>query len=193
MKPDQPILKTERLYLRPLSERDAGDMFVAFSDRAVCRYWSEPHHESPDTTLRMIQRSIANTSSEVFVISRGADQPALGWIYLGDRKANIAELGYIIRRTMWGKGLVVEAARAVIKHAFTTREVRRLYIDTDPDNAASIKVAEKLGFHFEGRARATWQTHMGVRDSLIFSRLVDDPDPFATIDPDSTAETGAGT
>lgn len=192
MKPDTPNLITSQLRLRPLEERDAGDLFIAFSDREVCRYWSEPHHESPASTLKMIQRSLGNPESEVWVITRGPGKPALGWVYLGDRRPNIAELGYILRRSMWGKGLVMEAAQAVIEHAFTTRNVRRLYIDTDPDNTASIRVAEKLGFTLEGRARATWQTHMGVRDSLIFSRLADDPAP-GRADPGSTAETGVGT
>jgi RimJ/RimL family protein N-acetyltransferase len=47
--------------------------------------------------------------------------------------------------------------------------------DVDPDNIASARVFEQLGFRLEGRLRATWRTHIGVRDSLIFGLLPSDP------------------
>ena len=43
--------------------------------------------------------------------------------------------------------------------------------DTDPDNVGSIKLLEKLGFQKEGHLRSEWETHIGVRDSLIFGLL----------------------
>ena len=51
---------------------------------------------------------------------------------------------------------------------------RRIFADTDPDNAPSIAVVERLGFTLEARLRAEWETHIGVRDSLIFGLLEDE-------------------
>ncbi len=48
---------------------------------------------------------------------------------------------------------------------------RRVMADTDPDNIGSIKLLEKLGFQREGYLREEWETHIGVRDSLIFGLL----------------------
>ena len=48
---------------------------------------------------------------------------------------------------------------------------RRLYADTDPDNAASNRLLESLGFTLEGRLREQWTTHIGRRDSLIWGLL----------------------
>ncbi len=50
--------------------------------------------------------------------------------------------------------------------------------DVDPDNTASARVFEKLGFQLEGRLRGEWDVHIGIRDSLIFGLLRDDPRPW---------------
>ena len=39
------------------------------------------------------------------------------------------------------------------------------------DNTACIRTFERLGFTLEGRLRATWKTHIGIRDSLIFAMI----------------------
>jgi len=56
----------------------------------------------------------------------------------------------------------------MLAHAFDTLGLRRLYADIDPDNTASIRLVEALGFQLEGRLREAWETHIGVRDSLIY-------------------------
>ena len=43
--------------------------------------------------------------------------------------------------------------------------------DTDPDNIGSNRLLERLGFKLEGHLRAEWETHIGVRDSLIWGLL----------------------
>jgi RimJ/RimL family protein N-acetyltransferase len=51
---------------------------------------------------------------------------------------------------------------------------RRIFADTDPDNQPSIALLTRLGFTLEGRLRAEWQTHIGVRDSLIYGLLAEE-------------------
>ena len=48
---------------------------------------------------------------------------------------------------------------------------RRVFADTDPENAASNRLLETLGFRREGLLRAEWETHIGVRDSVIWGLL----------------------
>ena len=71
-----------------------------------------------------------------------------------------------------GQGYAFEAARKMVEHALSVRKLRRVWADVDPDNAASIKLIEKLGLSYEGRLRANWSTHIGVRDSLIYGLTV---------------------
>ena len=61
--------------------------------------------------------------------------------------------------------------RPVIGHGFGKGQLRRIFADVDPDNAASVKLLRSLGFQEEGRLRQEWETHLGIRDSLIFGLL----------------------
>ena len=63
-------------------------------------------------------------------------------------EARILELGFHLRPAYWGKGLAVEAGRAVIEFAFTERNATALFAGHHPSNAASRRVLEKLGFRF---------------------------------------------
>jgi RimJ/RimL family protein N-acetyltransferase len=59
------------------------------------------------------------------------------------------EIGYRLARSAWGKGYAIEATRAVRDHAFRSLNIRRLIAIIDPSNVASIRVAEKIGMHYE--------------------------------------------
>jgi RimJ/RimL family protein N-acetyltransferase len=56
------------------------------------------------------------------------------------------ELAYRLARSSWGQGLATEAARALVEYAFTVVELPRVVAVTYPDNRASQRVLEKLGF-----------------------------------------------
>ncbi|MBL8015997.1 MAG: GNAT family N-acetyltransferase, partial [Ignavibacteria bacterium] len=64
------------------------------------------------------------------------------------------------------KGLATEAAAGVIEFAFCTLNLHRIEANIIPGNTASIKVAEKLGFVFEGASEkyllinGEWQKHL---------------------------------
>jgi ribosomal-protein-alanine N-acetyltransferase len=102
------------------------------------------------------------------------DDAALGWVILIDGKPDVKEIGYILRRDQWGTGIAREAVTRVIDHGFGEMGLRRIFADTDPENPGSIGLLERLGFQREGRLRGEWETHIGVRDSLIYGLLRDD-------------------
>ena len=66
-----------------------------------------------------------------------------------------------------GRNLAARALAPAIDTVFDVKGARRIFADVDPDNAASIRTFEKLGFRHEGVLRANWETHIGVRDSVI--------------------------
>jgi RimJ/RimL family protein N-acetyltransferase len=63
------------------------------------------------------------------------------------------EIGYHIRKEYRNKGYSTEACRAIINFCFKNLKFRKIYADTDPDNFASQRVLEKLGFKLEGKIR----------------------------------------
>src|SRR5262249_11268896 len=64
------------------------------------------------------------------------------------------EMGYSIAEPYWGRGLVVEAAQAVMRHVFTEYAVERLQSRGFVGNDASERVLQKLGFTREGGLRS---------------------------------------
>lgn len=60
------------------------------------------------------------------------------------------EIGWRLRRTCWDRGYATEAARPVLHHAFHTLGLPEVIADINPDNMASRRVAQKLGFRAVG-------------------------------------------
>lgn len=63
--------------------------------------------------------------------------------------ADEVEIGYRLHPDFWGRGLGTEAAAAIRDYARQVRRHRRLISIIDPKNIASIRVAEKIGMHYE--------------------------------------------
>lgn len=63
-------------------------------------------------------------------------------------EAGVHELGFHLLRDAWGKGYASEAARAVARYAFDVLESQELFAGHHPDNAASRRVLQKLGFSY---------------------------------------------
>ena len=168
-----PTLTTERLTLRPLREDDAESLHAAFADTELMRWWSSGPHESVGETRDYALQNATSEHWPTWAITL-ADDVAIGWIVFGMRREGVAEIGYILRRDHWGQGIAREAVGRVLDYGFETLGLRRVFADTDPDNAGSNALLRALGFTQEGRLRAEWKTHIGVRDSLIWGLLADE-------------------
>ncbi len=170
-----PNLNTRRLNLRQLRQADAPALHIALGDENVMTWWSSPPHQSLAETEAYVATNAALSDGWVcWAITAAADDEALGWVVLIRKRPDVWEVGYILRRSAWGEGYGREALGAVLNHAFATMGSRRIFADTDPENAASIKLLKSLGFVEEGHLRGEWETHIGVRDSLIFGLLRDE-------------------
>ena len=169
-----PTLTTARLVLRQLREDDAAALFSVLSDPDVMTWWSSGPPASLTETADYVKGNAAEGQGfDCWAITAG-DDIALGWVILIDGKPDVKEIGYILRRDRWGQGIACEAVSRVIDHGFVDLNLRRIFADTDPENAGSISLIERLGFQYEGRLRGEWETHIGVRDSLIFGLLQDE-------------------
>ncbi len=168
-----PVLRTARLVLRPLAESDAAALHAVFIDAEVMRYWWRGPHESLAETEEAVARNVGQEPDMCWAITID-DGSALGWVNLRHKRANVAETGYLLSRACWGRGFGREALTAAIAYGFGQMGLRRIAADTDPDNFASIALLRSLGFVLEGHLRGEWETHIGVRHSLIFGMLADD-------------------
>lgn len=166
-----PTLTTDRLRLRQLRGEDAEALHPVLSDTEVMRWWSSGPHGSLDETAAYLGYNVADGQGHLCWAITMGDDVARGWVMLSDRRPGVAEIGYILARDQWGNGIAHEAIKRVIGHGFTDMSLRRIFADTDPENTASVALLQRLGFQREGLLRDEWETHIGIRDSLIFGLL----------------------
>ena len=169
-----PSIKTKRLFLRQIAQSDAPALHGVLSDVNLMTWWSSAAHTTLAETEVYVGRNASDTDGwRCWAITTDGLQ-ALGWVILIEKRTGVAEIGYILSREYWGKGFASEAVSAVVAHGFDILRFRRIFADVDPENASSIRLLESIGFVREGRFRAEWETHIGVRDSLIFGLLKTD-------------------
>ena len=103
------------------------------------------------------------------------DRNVIGEVYLNqradDHESQRAEIGYSLSSLHWGKGLMTEAARAVVDWAFQTYPINRMYAWSDPRNIGSWRVMEKLGMKREGLLRSHTKWNGTFRDRLYYGIL----------------------
>lgn len=167
---------TERLILRKLRPDDAESLYLVFGDERSMQYWSNGPLESLEDTRAYIAGNMPDGDRPTLGItlaSAGEEAPAIGWVALWEARAGKAEIGYILRRDFGRQGYAREAVSAVIAYAFGSLAMRKIGADVDPDNALSLRLLESLGFKREGLLRAEWDTHIGIRDSVLLGLLAD--------------------
>jgi ribosomal-protein-alanine N-acetyltransferase len=151
-------IETERLLLRPITMKDAPDIFAYASDPEVTKYVRFVTHKSLKDThvfIRRVQASYKNGITPLWGMQSKATGRligALGFLQWPNPDQR-AELGYVINRNVWGNGYVTEAAKAVCDFAFEKMNVNRIEAGTIVGHVASQRVLEKCGFKFEGELR----------------------------------------
>lgn len=172
---DEPVLTTARLRLRPLRVADAETLLPVFRDSEAMRFWAH----GPIHTLAQMQAIIArnlppqNRSEGSFAITRDGGR-AIGCVNFYNERDAISGLGYILERAAWGQGLGAEAVRASLDHGFDRLNLHRIWLEIDPRNQASLRVAEKCGFAREGTARKSFFLNGEYLDSVFYAMLRED-------------------
>src|SRR2546422_8953742 len=90
-------------------------------------------------------------TTEIYTLSLHDALPI--WIIDLRPVATRAEIGYVLARRYWGRGLMTEAARAVVEWTLAEREIYRVWAVVDLENPASQRVLEKVGMTREGVLR----------------------------------------
>ncbi len=147
-------LDTPRLHLRPFESSDAQTMMEIHEDPEVARWLSKgaaPHGIGVAwrTIALMIghwqlrgygQWAVVEKATGALIGRAGLWYPE-GWPGI--------EVGWLIRRSRWGNGFATEASRAALDWAWKSLDTDHVISIIQPENARSIRVAEKIGEHFE--------------------------------------------
>jgi RimJ/RimL family protein N-acetyltransferase len=149
-------LETERLLLRPLSLDDLDDMATLLGDEVALALWGEALDR--DGARAWIERNLARYEASgigrcaVLLRRTGELVGDCGLIPTVVEGEDEVELGWIVRRSHWGRGIATEAASAWRDHAFDVLGLERLVSMISEVNVASRRVAEKLGMTIEREA-----------------------------------------
>ena len=158
---DDLCLQAERVLLRPLQEGDAEAMFAYARDPEVTRFL--PWDPAPDLDsvrpflAEQVARRRRGESLALAIVLRengemigSTDLMCLpagrrsGWLF------RHSELGYLMGRPHWGRGLMTEAARLTVAHGFGLLRLSRILSYADADNHGSRRVLEKIGMRPRG-------------------------------------------
>lgn len=153
-----PIINTERLLLRKISVEDAENIFDYASDEIVNTFMPWKTHKTINDAFDFIK-----ISEELFITSDNIDwaielkeeKKMIGGISIRswNNQNRCADVGYVLSRKYWNKGITSEALKAVINFCFTKLSLNRVEAHCDENNFASQKVLEKAGMKYEGTLR----------------------------------------
>lgn len=150
------VLQTARLTLRPCCPSDRADFIGLELDPDVMRYLSggrifDPEIPDPNSTFLMPR----GTEPYVWTARTNRDTFA-GWFCLWPESETLAELGYRLPRTEWGRGLASEGTFALVDWGFRSSGYDRIVATTMAVNLASRRVMEKLGMRHTRTEQVDW-------------------------------------
>jgi [ribosomal protein S5]-alanine N-acetyltransferase len=150
------VIETPRLLLRELADDDLDALAAIFADPEVMRFIGTGGVRNRVVARLTIERQQTTYRERGFgewaTVERSTgDMVGLcGLIHWDDIDGvDELEVAYLLARSAWGRGLGTEVAGAIRDHAHSTLQRRRLVSCIYPDNAASIRVATKIGMHHE--------------------------------------------
>lgn len=166
-------METERLILRIWEDGDAEELYHYAKDPDIGSIAGWPPHTSVENSREII-RDVLSAPETYAVILKATGKPvgSVGLLF-GENGTRAlpegeAELGYWIGKPYWGCGLIPEASREIIRHAFEDLGIERLWCVCDNSNDKSKRVMEKCGFAFDHVERGVPCELMGdVRDEYF--------------------------
>ena len=165
-------LKSERLELRRYKKTDAKALHAIGKDAKVNRYITFKPCETMAGTIDYI---------DIHLEQYKKDQSFFGWavtmdgslvgsigVYNLDKNGESCEIGYNIGSDYWNQGIASEALKTAMRYLFCTIGLHKICASVHEENGASMRVLEKNGFTFEGRAREVIKEAEGVYKDLLY-------------------------
>jgi RimJ/RimL family protein N-acetyltransferase len=150
-----PRLTTERLVLRMFRGDDFDAYARIFGNPEVARYLGDGKPLDRLAAWRSLAFVLGHWALRgygLWAVEEHATGRLVGRVGLLNPEGWPGlEIGWALARDAWGKGYATESARRVLDYAFADLRLHRLISLIYPDNAPSIRVAERLGERLEGR------------------------------------------
>jgi ribosomal-protein-alanine N-acetyltransferase len=177
-----PVLETERLLLREILPEDAGALFAIHGDASLMQWFGV----DPLQDIAGAEKLVA-----LFASWRAQPNPGTRWglqpkgeaglcgtcgLFAWNRAWRKCTVGYELAPDAHGQGLMHEALLAVLDWGFDNMQLNRVEAQVHPENAASLRSVERLGFRREGLLRELGFWRGRHHDLLQYSLLRKDWD-----------------
>jgi ribosomal-protein-alanine N-acetyltransferase len=172
------IIETERLILRPFEQSDLDDFYEYARVDGVGEMAGWKHHENKEKSQSILDLFI--TEDKTFAIVLKENNKVIGSLGVEEYGMEQAlseffdyqgrEIGYVLSKDYWGKGLMPEAVKAVIDYLFNVQKLDFLTCGYYEFNNQSKKVQEKCGF--KPYRKLVMETRLGTKEQGILNLLV---------------------
>jgi [ribosomal protein S5]-alanine N-acetyltransferase len=161
------MIETPRMILREFCNGDADALAAVLSDPGTMRFYPAPlDRAGVEEWMARNRRRYAKDGHGLWAMVVRQNNEVIGdcgWTVQNVDGTDEMEIGYHVRRELWGRGLATEAARACREYGFARLPVERLISIIPPENLPSRRVAEKNGM-------TIWKQEMRVGfPHLIYS------------------------
>lgn len=174
-----PVIETQRIILKEISEVSSVDMLEIFSDEEVLKYYDL----DPLNTIEEVKELITILKERfnakrairwgIYLKENGKLIGTCGYHSLEDESLR-AEIGYELAKNYWGQGFMKEALGAIIKLGFHEMSLNRIQALVEPKNSSSVGLLEKIGFSREGILREYEYLRGSFKDVVMLSMLRSD-------------------
>jgi len=171
-----PVLETRRLILRKVTLADLDAIFAYSSDEEVTRFlrWG-PHttREQTEAHLREVLQGYEAGTDGPWGIERREAGRLVGSIHLMEVSVQHrkAEIGFVLARPYWGRGLMTEALARVLEYSFAVAGLNRIEASCLVENRAGMAVLNRAGMRREGILREYSFQKGAFRDFCLYALL----------------------
>jgi len=155
-----PVIEGKNLILRKIRPYDAKDMYEYSKDPEVSEYllW-RPHENLRYTSsyISYLQKQYRNAAFFDFAIELKENSKMVGtcgFTKINERD-NSVEIGYVLSKKYWGRGIACEAVMLIMRYAFINLGINRVEAKYMLGNGRSRRLMERCGMSFEGVARGS--------------------------------------
>ena len=163
------------LSIREFRADDEDAVLAIVGDDRVTA-WLSYNSRTREETRAMLAGAVERAQSDprpdyyLAIVLPETDQ-LIGFTRIGLAGVKAGKLGYALHPDWWGKGYATTAAGMMLDFGFEDIRLHRMSVAIGPENTASIAVAQRLGFQYEGHIRHHVYTNGEWRDSLLYSLL----------------------
>ena len=172
------IIETERLILRPFKQSDLDDFYEYASVEGIGEMAGWKHHENKKFSQEILDLFI--NEDNTFAIVLKENNKVIGSLGVGEYGMEQAlseffgyegrEIGYVLSKNYWGKGLMPEAVKAVIDYLFNIQNLDFLTCGYYDFNNQSRKVQEKCGF--KPYRKLMMETRLGTKEQGVLNLIL---------------------